>query len=247
MNRTKKRSPLGWYPITFIGGLATSLYATVPIYLVYFDSLGFVTSTTRAMAVGGMVFVTICVAVARRQGRKLFARKPGQDVWEGFTLIELLIVISIIGILAAILFPFFGKAKESAYLARSKVEMRSLDTALEMYANDHGNYPPDANRGLPPGLEAYLSGNNWPNAPWPGSVYDWDAWAPSDLSYPPYAQVYQISIRFCPANAPDQCQFPDEPWAQNFDYYSAVYYCVSGPCRAHSSEPVDHPGYCLNC
>jgi len=33
---------------------------------------------------------------------------------EGFTLIELLVVIAIIAILAAILFPFFAKAREKA-------------------------------------------------------------------------------------------------------------------------------------
>jgi prepilin-type N-terminal cleavage/methylation domain-containing protein len=165
----------------------------------------------------------------------------------GFTLLELLVVISIIGILAAVLIPSLLAAKNDAYNARAKAELKEIDTALELYANDHGGYPPDADRGLPPGLETYLGPGTWPAAPWPGSVYDWDNWAPSDLSYPPYQQVYQISIRFCPLNEPDNCQFPDEPWAKDFDYYSAEYYCVSGPCRAHSSEPVDYPGYCVNC
>jgi hypothetical protein len=144
--------------------------------------------------------------------------------------------------------PAFGVAKKNAYFARTKAEFRQINTALELYASTNsGSYPPDANRSIPPGVEAYLGGSQWPSAPWPGSVYDWDAWAPADLSYEPKQQVYQISVRFCPVNQPTECRFPDEPWAQNFDYYSAVYYCVSGPCRAHSSEPVDHPGYCVNC
>ena len=166
----------------------------------------------------------------------------------GFTLIELLVVISIIGILALIIFASLAGARENARVAQLKEEFHSLDNALELYASsNNGNYPPDVDRGLPPGLEKYLSGSAWPDAPWPGSVFDWDAWAPTDLAYPPQSQVYQISVRFCPVGQPTQCQFPNESWAKDFDYYSSVYFCVSGPCRAHSSQPVDHPAYCINC
>ncbi|TSC69071.1 MAG: hypothetical protein G01um101456_366 [Parcubacteria group bacterium Gr01-1014_56] len=171
-----------------------------------------------------------------------YSNKPS-----GFTLVELLIVIAIIGILASIIFPAVQSARDKAYLSRAKAEFRSINTALEMYAANQGSYPPDANRDMPPGLEAYLGTGNWPKAPWPGSLYDWDAWAPGDLSFDPKEQVYQISIRFCPAGQPTQCTFPNEPWAQNFDYYSAAYYCIAGPCRAHSDQPPTHPGYCLNC
>ena len=243
-----KKKSASWYPISFTGGLLMSLYSLLPFYIIYIDNLGLVTSPLRIFAIGGMMFVSVCATSARIQGKKLFSRYKDHGKESGFTLIELLIVISIIGILSAIILPAFYSARQAAYLSRTREEMHSLSVALEMYANDHGSYPPDADRSIPPGLETYLAaGGNWPNAPWPGSVYDWDAWAPSDLAYPPYNQVYQISIRFCPVNQPTQCTFPNEPWAKNFDYYSSVYYCVSGPCRAHSSQPVDHPAYCLNC
>ncbi|HVV15360.1 MAG TPA: type II secretion system protein [Candidatus Paceibacterota bacterium] len=243
-----KKEKASWYSISFTGGLMVSLYSLVPVYIVYADSLGLVTSFMRFTSVGGMLFVTVCVAAARKRGHQLFRRSEAGEEGNGFTLMELLVVISIIGILASILLPAFGNAKKAAYLARSKAEFKQISTALELYANAHeGSYPPDANRGLPSGLEAYLSGGNWPNAPWPGSVYDWDVWGPADLSYEPKNQIYQISVRFCPADQALPCQFPNEPWAQNFDYYSAVYYCVSGPCRAHSSQPADHAGYCVNC
>ncbi|HEY0867037.1 MAG TPA: prepilin-type N-terminal cleavage/methylation domain-containing protein [Fimbriimonas sp.] len=54
-----------------------------------------------------------------------------------FTLIELLVVIAIIAILAAILFPVFAQAKESAKKTRALAQMRQLGTAVMMYAGDY--------------------------------------------------------------------------------------------------------------
>src|SRR5512138_3676706 len=97
---------------------------------------------------------------------------------KGFTLIEILIVIIVIGLLTAIVFVSTRNTKEKAYLSRANVELKTFAYALKMYAFEHnGSYPDDVNRDLPAGLEAYLStAPNWPNAPWPGSVYDWDNW-----------------------------------------------------------------------
>jgi prepilin-type N-terminal cleavage/methylation domain-containing protein len=244
MKRTKKE---GWYRVSLVGGLVTSIYGMVPPILVYADNIGALTPHARAGAIGGMLLVTVCAGIAKKTGKKLFSRHP-DELRSGFTLIELLIVISIIGLLAAIIFPSIRQSVEKAYYARALGEFKSLNTALELYAADHGgNYPADASRGLPAGLETYLSGHNWPNAPWPGTVYDWDSWAPADLSAAPKQQVYQISIRFCSTDIPPVCSIPNESWAQNFDYYSSLYYCVSGPCRAHSSQPINHPGVCVNC
>jgi len=59
----------------------------------------------------------------------------------GFTLIELLIVVAIIGILAAIAVPNFLNAQTRAKVAHAVSDMRSIDTALEMYRMDKGHYP----------------------------------------------------------------------------------------------------------
>ena len=55
----------------------------------------------------------------------------------GFTLIELLIVIAVIAILAAILFPVFAQAREKARQATCLSNMRQLGMALEMYIQDY--------------------------------------------------------------------------------------------------------------
>ncbi|MDB5238897.1 MAG: gspG [Candidatus Parcubacteria bacterium] len=167
-----------------------------------------------------------------------------EQTQKGFTLIELLVVLSIIGMLASIVLVSVNEARDKAYLGRAKQELYTIWTALELYQSEHnGQYPDDVDRNIPPGLGPYIAGGNvhsWPNAPWPGSVYDWDNW--SDLPTP----VDQISIRFCPLGGDlSDCQFPKAAWAQNFQVNSAVYWCVSGPCTAHRDENV--PGYCVNC
>lgn len=60
----------------------------------------------------------------------------------GFTLIELLIVVAIIGILAAIAVPNFLNAQIRAKVARVVSDMKTLQTALEMYALDQNEHPP---------------------------------------------------------------------------------------------------------
>ncbi|HLJ55963.1 MAG TPA: prepilin-type N-terminal cleavage/methylation domain-containing protein [Chthonomonadaceae bacterium] len=54
-----------------------------------------------------------------------------------FTLIELLVVIAIIAILAAILFPVFAQARESARQITCASNMRQLGIAIRMYASDY--------------------------------------------------------------------------------------------------------------
>jgi len=61
---------------------------------------------------------------------------------KGFTLIELLIVVAIIGILAAIAVPNFLNAQVRAKVARAVSDMKTLETALEMYRLDTNGFPP---------------------------------------------------------------------------------------------------------
>lgn len=163
----------------------------------------------------------------------------------GFTLIELLVSLAIISILVTIVLSKTGQAREAAYLVRAKKELRVMVDALNIYLNDNAPYPPDANRNIPPGIEKYLGTGSWPNAPWPGSVYDWDNWDDPDNSG---KKIVQISIRFCPVGGPlSACKFPPEPWAANFGINSSMYYCIEGACRAHISEATNYPAYCVNC
>lgn len=84
---------------------------------------------------------------------------------KGFTLIELLVVIAIIAILAAILFPVFNRAKESAKRAGCLSNLRQIGLAMTMYMTDNDDRLPDR-RDLKSSL--------------PDGYRPWTTWPPSD-------------------------------------------------------------------
>ena len=66
-----------------------------------------------------------------------------------FTLIELLVVIAIIAILAAILFPVFAQAKESAKKAADLSNNKQILLATQMYMNDYDDVYPMLRNSMP--------------------------------------------------------------------------------------------------
>lgn len=59
-----------------------------------------------------------------------------------FTLIELLVVIALIATLAALLFPTFGRAKESGRATVCLSNLHQIGVALQLYTQDNGNRLP---------------------------------------------------------------------------------------------------------
>ena len=62
-----------------------------------------------------------------------------------FTLIELLVVIAIIAILAAMLLPALGRAKEMSRKAKCQSNLHQMGLAMLLYADDNGNVLPRGN------------------------------------------------------------------------------------------------------
>jgi prepilin-type N-terminal cleavage/methylation domain-containing protein/prepilin-type processing-associated H-X9-DG protein len=74
---------------------------------------------------------------------------------KGFTLIELLVVIAIIAILAAMLFPVFARARESARKIQCLSNIKNIAIAVNMYLTDYERFPPSEHRAE---VVAYFTG-----------------------------------------------------------------------------------------
>jgi prepilin-type N-terminal cleavage/methylation domain-containing protein/prepilin-type processing-associated H-X9-DG protein len=122
----------------------------------------------------------------------------------GFTLIELLVVIAIIAILAAILFPVFAQARESARKTSCLSNIRQLATGCAMYQQDYDG------RLVSSGGQCY---GGWPgcgiDTPTPTVQWQWTIF--------PYVKNWQLYR--CPSDPRDPAYEPvsytENNWGTN--------------------------------
>jgi len=115
-------------------------------------------------------------------------QKPKVNNRQGFTLIELLVVVAIISILAAILFPVFARARESARRTSCLSNLKQIGLAAMMYVQDYDEkYPWDKSTDtytsasdMPDG-QFWLSSQNliWPQLLYPYTKSENMFWCPS--------------------------------------------------------------------
>ncbi len=88
---------------------------------------------------------------------------------KGFTLIELLVVVAIIGLLAAMSVVALNSARAKARDSKRVGDIKQMQTALELYYNDNGRYPPTVATGgeIASGTAKYMS--QVPGNPQPSS------------------------------------------------------------------------------
>src|SRR5690348_17156290 len=60
-----------------------------------------------------------------------------------FTLIELIVVIAIIGVLAALIFPVVGVVNRKKQINTAQTQLKALEVAIDGYKTKLGFYPPD--------------------------------------------------------------------------------------------------------
>ncbi len=121
----------------------------------------------------------------------------------GFTLIELLVVIAIVAVLAALLFPVFARARESARVSTCQSNLRQIGLAFSAYLSDFDDtYPADPSdpflwqgrhwRWLMraylafPGRKAAEPGSYQSQSPQPGVLYCPSDPAPDTFDYTSY-------------------------------------------------------------
>jgi prepilin-type N-terminal cleavage/methylation domain-containing protein/prepilin-type processing-associated H-X9-DG protein len=103
----------------------------------------------------------------------------------GFTLIELLVVIVIIAVLAAMLFPVFARARESARKIQCLSSVKNIAAAFGMYLADYGDMPPSEHR---PEAVAYFTQEPGPGGGGPSATCA--TWANPYLRLPAILEEY---------------------------------------------------------
>src|SRR5215510_13283793 len=107
-----------------------------------------------------MIFDAIKVARSSRKRRG----KAGED---GFTLVEMLVVITIIGMIMALVGPRVLNYLSESRVKAAKIQIQSFSSALDLFYLDAGRFPTS---GVVSWNGPYLKGGNVPNDPW-GNPY----------------------------------------------------------------------------
>lgn len=79
-----------------------------------------------------------------------FVSRRASHRLRAFTLIEMLIVVVIIALLAALLFPVFNSVRSAGRITTCQSNLRQIGMAMQLYQNDYNRFYPDL-RTPPPG------------------------------------------------------------------------------------------------
>ncbi|MBI3991365.1 MAG: DUF1559 domain-containing protein [Candidatus Omnitrophica bacterium] len=138
----------------------------------------------------------------------------------GFTLVELLVVIAIIAILAAMMLPTLGKAREMAMRAVCKGNMKQIGLAMQMYAGDYqGYYPLYQWVTNPPG--AWNAASSQWLLGWGGYIKHYGGRDASWVQDPPDSNIDIEAIKRWVLHCPSDKNMPNA--GNTFPWYSYAY------------------------
>lgn len=94
----------------------------------------------------------------------------------GFTLVEIMVVVTIIGILATLAIPAIAQVRLRTAGTTFMNDARIFAEAFQRYAQENGSFPShQRNRDrFPPGMEGYISEEDWTRVTPIGGRYSWD-------------------------------------------------------------------------
>lgn len=147
----------------------------------------------------------------------------------GFTLIELLVVIAIIAILAAILFPVFGRARENARRSSCQSNLKQIGLGIIQYVQDYDEkFPP----------------RQW-NGSGSGDLDKAMSWRRTTFPYIKSSQIFT-----CPSNAYANNRPADDSYGGNLTALAAtgatnpprftVSYSINGASNSVSSDELNN-------
>lgn len=140
----------------------------------------------------------------------------------GFTLVELLVVIAIIAILASVLLPALGKAKDESIRMKCVNNVKQLGMAMQMYGEDNGSLLPMAHGTVP------WNDNNPP--PWTQLLVSYFS-NTNLLMCPSYSQIYKTPFNYFMGARQAYVQTTNSASVDYRAIYLPSSYVLSGDCN----------------
>ena len=141
-----------------------------------------------------------------------------------FTLIELLVVIAIIAILASLLLPALGSAKQRAWTIKCAANLHQIGLGMTMFADDNASFYPESGTTVP-----------WGSVDLPPPMGSGAAsWMQQIIGYTQNTNLYR-----CPSDA----QFPLASQT-DFNYFNSVraaFVAASNSFSAVDSRQIMYP------